>query len=42
MHQERRFGDIGRTQVRLASVAVALAMLRELAETEAPRATYPA
>jgi nicotinamide-nucleotide amidase len=41
MHQERRFGDIGRTQVRLASVAVALAMLRELAETEAPRA-YPA
>jgi nicotinamide-nucleotide amidase len=42
MHQERRFGDIGRAQVRLASVAVALAMLRELAETEAPRATYPA
>jgi nicotinamide-nucleotide amidase len=42
LHQERRFGDIGRAQVRLASVAVALAMLRQLAETEAPRATYPA
>jgi nicotinamide-nucleotide amidase len=42
IHQERRFGDIGRAQVRLASVAVALVMLRELAETEAPRATYPA
>ena len=34
VHQERQFGDIGRTQVREASVAVALAMLRELAETE--------
>jgi nicotinamide-nucleotide amidase len=42
IHQERHFGDIGRAQVRLASVAVALAMLRELAETEAPRAAYPA
>jgi nicotinamide-nucleotide amidase len=42
INQERRFGDIGRAQVRLASVAVALVMLRELAETEAPRATYPA
>jgi nicotinamide-nucleotide amidase len=42
IHQERLFGDIGRAQVRLASVAVALVMLRELAETEAPRATYPA
>jgi nicotinamide-nucleotide amidase len=39
MHQARQFGDIGRAPVRLASVAVALAMLRELAETEAPRAT---
>ncbi len=34
VHQEREFGDIGRTQVREASVAVALAMLQELAETE--------
>lgn len=33
-YQERQFGDIGRTQVREASVAVALAMLQELAETE--------
>lgn len=32
IHRERRFGDIGRTQVREASVAEALAMLRELAE----------
>ena len=31
VHQERQFGDIGRTQVREASVAVALAMLHELA-----------
>ena len=30
-HVERRFGDIGRTEVRRASVAQALAMLRELA-----------
>jgi nicotinamide-nucleotide amidase len=34
MHQERRFGDIGRRDVRLASVAQALAMLGELAESE--------
>ena len=34
VHQEKQFGDIGRTQVREASVAVALAMLRDLAETE--------
>lgn len=33
-HQEHQFGDIGRTHVREASVEVALAMLRELAETE--------
>jgi nicotinamide-nucleotide amidase len=32
MHRERRFGDIGRSQVRRASVAEAMAMLRELAE----------
>lgn len=34
VYQERQFGDIGRTQVREASVAVALAMLHELAATE--------
>jgi nicotinamide-nucleotide amidase len=34
VHQERQFGNIGRTQVREASVALALDMLRELAETE--------
>jgi nicotinamide-nucleotide amidase len=32
LHQERRFGAIGRSEVRHASVALALAMLRELAE----------
>ena len=36
LHHERRFGDIGRDDVRRASVAQALAMLRELAEQEAP------
>lgn len=36
VHQEKRFGDIGRKQVRLASVALALAMLRGLAENERP------
>jgi nicotinamide-nucleotide amidase len=34
VHQERRFGDIGRTQVRRASVLQAIAMSRELAEQE--------
>src|SRR5262245_14751583 len=34
VHAERRFGDIGRRDVRLASVMQALAMLRELAENE--------
>jgi nicotinamide-nucleotide amidase len=29
-HEERRFGDIGRSAVRLASVEVALAMLRDV------------
>lgn len=33
MHVERRFGDIGRSEVRLASVAQALQMLKELVET---------
>jgi nicotinamide-nucleotide amidase len=32
IHRERHFGDIGRAQVRQASVAEAFAMLRELAE----------
>ena len=35
LHQECRFGDIGRTQVRLVSVRQALSMLHELAQ--APR-----
>jgi nicotinamide-nucleotide amidase len=38
-HAERQFGDIGRGPVRIASVRQALAMLREIAESEAPRAT---
>src|SRR5262245_46991275 len=37
IHHERRYGDIGRPQVRHASVIEALAMLRELAEREKPR-----
>jgi len=32
VHREKRFGDIGRAQVRQASVVEAFAMLRELAE----------
>jgi nicotinamide-nucleotide amidase len=34
IHRERRYGDIGRAQVRYASVIEALALLRELAERE--------
>jgi nicotinamide-nucleotide amidase len=34
VHAERKFGDIGRTQIRHASVEQALAMLREVAEKE--------
>ena len=34
IHREKRFGDIGRAQVRHASVIEALAMLRELAEKQ--------
>ncbi len=34
---DRKFGDIGRSQVRRASVLQALAMLQELAEKEEPR-----
>jgi nicotinamide-nucleotide amidase len=41
LHHERRFGDIGRDDVRRASVAEALAMLRELAEQEAPSGQAP-
>jgi len=33
-HRERRYGDIGRAQVRRAAVVDALAMLRELAEKD--------
>jgi nicotinamide-nucleotide amidase len=29
-HQVERFGEIGRTEVRLASIAIALQMLREM------------
>jgi nicotinamide-nucleotide amidase len=35
IHREKRFGDIGRRQVRLASVAEALALLEELASAQA-------
>ena len=34
---DRKFGDIGRTQVRRASVLQALALLQELADKEEPR-----
>jgi nicotinamide-nucleotide amidase len=33
-HQEHRYGDIGRAQVRRAAVVQAMAMLRELAQAE--------
>lgn len=33
VHAERRYGDIGRAEVRIQSVLQALAMLRELAQT---------
>ena len=36
IHRERKYGDIGRTQVRRACVAQALSMLRELAQKEEP------
>lgn len=38
LHHERTFGNIGRGEVRRRSVLQAMAMLRELAEKEAPRA----
>jgi nicotinamide-nucleotide amidase len=34
IHRERRYGEIGRTQVRRAAVVEALALLRELAEMD--------
>jgi nicotinamide-nucleotide amidase len=37
VHRERRYGDIGRAQVRRAAVIEALAMLHDLAETEPSR-----
>jgi nicotinamide-nucleotide amidase len=37
IHRERRYGDIGRAQVRRASVIEALTMLREMAETDGGR-----
>ena len=36
IHREKQFGDIGRLQVRLASVAEALAMLQEFADSFEP------
>jgi len=36
LHHERKYGDIGRTQVRRACVAQALSILRELAQKEEP------
>jgi nicotinamide-nucleotide amidase len=38
IHRERRYGEIGRAQVRRASVIEALTLLRELAENEEARA----
>jgi nicotinamide-nucleotide amidase len=37
IHRERRFGDIGRAEVRRLSVLEALAMLTELASGEAAK-----
>ena len=37
VHHDRKYGDIGRSNVRRASVVQALAMLMELAEKEEPR-----
>ncbi|MEX2034519.1 MAG: CinA family protein [Xanthobacteraceae bacterium] len=38
IHRERRYGDIGRAEVRRRSVLEALAMLAELATVESPKA----
>jgi len=38
IHHDCNYGDIGRAQVRRASVVQALTMLRELAEQEGPKA----
>jgi nicotinamide-nucleotide amidase len=40
-HHDRKFGNIGRAQVRRASVVQALAMLQELAEKEEPQTPPP-
>src|SRR5689334_3929995 len=37
MHHERRYGDIGRADIRRAAVLEAIAMLSELAKTAEPR-----
>jgi len=39
IHHGSRFGDIGRAQVRRASVRQALAMLHDLAESEEPKSS---
>jgi len=39
IHRERRYGEIGRTQVRRASVIEALAMLSDLADPERSHST---
>jgi nicotinamide-nucleotide amidase len=38
IHHDRKFGDVGRSEVRRQSVLQAMAMLRELAEKEEPKA----
>ena len=37
IHRERRYGDVGRSEVRRKSAFEAIAMLTELAEQEAPK-----
>jgi nicotinamide-nucleotide amidase len=41
IHRERRYGEIGRGEVRAASVLEAIAMLRELAGQEAAKTQAP-
>jgi nicotinamide-nucleotide amidase len=40
IHHDRKFGDIGRSEVRRRSVLQAMAMLAELAEKEEPRVPH--
>ena len=40
IHYDRKFGDIGRSEVRRQSVLQAMAILQELAEEEEPRAPH--